>query len=147
MMKIQKGQQLASKATGVTYGNLGGELQQKLKDLTINKAIEKGLITSLGDEDNNFFRKHETLEGVKYAIINGSRVTCSEALAKLNPEEVREILGDLKFTSGIVPDKDPQTGKPNPPERAGKEWFRLGLNGNVRTVTCEDVTLNEETFA
>ena len=147
MMKIQKGQQLASKTSGVAYGNLGGELQQKLNNLTINQAIEKGLITSLGDADNNFFRKHETIEGVKYAVINGCEVTCSSSVANMKPEEVREILGDLKFTSGIVPEKDPQTGKPNPPERVGKSWFRLGLPGTRRTSTCEDVTLNEEAFA
>ena len=42
-MKIQKGQQLASKTSGVAYGNLGGELQQKLNNLTLNQAIEQGL--------------------------------------------------------------------------------------------------------
>jgi len=90
-------------------------LSSKLDGLTVNAAIEQGLITQVGDEYGNFIFQAEGLEGVYYAIINSYLIACSESVTKL--QDIASYAGGLVFYKYIV---------------AGEAHYRLGLPNNVK---------------
>lgn len=89
-----------------------------LKDLSINEAIEKGIITDLGDAKGNFFFEHAD-DGIEahYAIINGYAVRMSQAVVD-DIDNIDAIVGRLRFTY----DKSTIEGA-----GLGKMYFRLGM--------------------
>ena len=119
-----KMKQLATKAANVLR-HISADLQDKLNGLTINEALEKGIIDDLGDENGQFIFSREDIDA-HYAIIQGQAVWVSEGLAaKL--DESDEILGDLTFQKGVSTIEG---------EGFGKAWFRLGLPGGVKAGTA-----------
>jgi len=115
-----KMKQLASKSEAVLR-HISADLQDKLNGLTINEAIEKGIIDDLGDADGKFIFEREDIDA-HYALIQGQAVWCSEGLAaKL--DETDEILGDLTFQKGVSTIEG---------AGFGKSWFRLGLPAGVK---------------
>lgn len=89
-----------------------------LKDLSINEAIEKGLITDLGDAKGNFFFEHADEETeAYYAVINGYGVRMSQALVD-DIDNIDAIVGRLRFTFDVSNKEG---------EGFGKQYFRLGM--------------------
>src|SRR5688572_16034397 len=74
----------------------------KLNGLSINEAIERGLITDLGDDNGQFIFKHADYEKneAAYAIVNGIAVRVSAGV-EAAVDTLKEIIGDLRFTGGI----------------------------------------------
>jgi hypothetical protein len=129
-MKVKKTAALAS--NGVGFDTLPKELQDKLIGKTLNQAIAEGLVTDLGDDAGNLFAHSTQSEEWVYAIINGCRVTVSDKLTKTDPEEVKEMLGDLTFGGGI----STVAGEGN-----GKYWFNLGLPRKTMLTANSDVNI------
>lgn len=94
------------------------QFKAQLKDLSINEAIEKGLITDLGDAKGNFFFEHAD-DGIEahYAIINGYAVRMSQALVD-DIDNIDAIVGRLRFTFDVSTIAG---------EGLGKQYFRLGM--------------------
>ena len=69
----------------------------QLNNHTINSAIDAGLISKLGDKDDNLIVNSKTADGRKYAIVNGKAILCSPAVADADGDDLEEIMGDLQF--------------------------------------------------
>lgn len=98
-------------------------MREALNGLSINEAIEKGLITDLGDDEGKFFFKHADDEiDAYYGIVNGYTVRLSDGLVD-SIDNIDDILGKLRFTLGT-----------SNVEGAGKgmTYFRLGLPKGIR---------------
>lgn len=105
--------------------------QDKLTGLTINECIERGLITSLGDDEGKFIFEHREYDAA-YAIVNDCGVQVSKALR--DADNLDEIIGDLRFTSGISEVEG---------EGKGQYWFRLGMPAGLN-LGAEIYTLDAE---
>lgn len=119
-MKIAK-KLKGSETTGPK--TMPSDLRDKLNGLTVNEAIERGLITDLGDETGKFIFKHadENIEAL-YGVVNGYAVRVSEGLSN-QVDDVDDIIGDLRFTKGISSIEG---------DGFGKEFFRLGMPAGIR---------------
>src|SRR5690349_18183774 len=97
------------------YTNLPGELQMKLKDMTLNDALAKKLIDDIGDEDGNLTGEEDNDYGRKFAIIQGHKVLLSRELQDWSEEQIVENAGLLTFHSGVSTVEFLADGKtPNP---------------------------------
>lgn len=119
-MKI--GKKIKSAETPI-YEPMPQDMKMLLKDLSINEAIEKGIIKDLGDAEGKFFFEHadESIDAY-YGIVNGYTVRLSESLTG-EIDNIDEILGRLRFTLDVS--NIDGAGK-------GKEYFRLGLPRGLR---------------
>lgn len=123
-MKVQK---LASKSNGAGPKNMPADLRGKLNGLTINEAIERGIIDDLGDANGQFVFDHADEDiDAKYALVQGYAVRVSSTLAE-NLDETSDAIGDLQFTKGISNIEG---------EGFGKEYFRLGMPQGIRLGTA-----------
>lgn len=78
----------------------------KLDGLTINDAIAKGLITSIGLPGGGFIFNHNNKEvDTRYAVINGKAIACSSSLSEKEQDDIADMLGDLTFQSGMSQEK------------------------------------------
>ncbi|MFP5041192.1 hypothetical protein [Parasediminibacterium sp. JCM 36343] len=71
-------------------------LSKKLLGLTINEALQQGIITSVGDEQGNFIFADGEHPDVFYALINNYIVRCSESVTS-SGLEIASIAGGLVF--------------------------------------------------
>lgn len=97
-----------------------------LDGLTINEAIDRGLIKTIGMDGGGFIFNHNKADVTnRYAVINGAAIQCSETLSGKEQDDIDELLGDLTFTSGQSQEKY-KNGKVDP---AGDfiTWYRLGM--------------------
>jgi hypothetical protein len=118
-MKISK--QLKSKDAPI-YEAMPEAMRAAFHDLSVNEAIEKGLITELGDDDGNFFFKHEDDNDAYYGIINGYGVRLSESLVD-DIDSIAGKEGRLRFTLGVSNKEG---------AGFGKSYFRLGNARGLR---------------
>lgn len=99
---------------------------KKLDGLTINDAIDRGLISSIGLPDGGFIFNHNKADvTARYAVINGTGVLCSETLSGKEQEDIEDLLGDLTFTSGQSQEKY-KNGKIDP-NGDFVTWYRIGM--------------------
>jgi len=81
-----------------SFNDLPKELYNKLHRLSLDAAIEQGLITALGD-NGKFIFEFDDEPGVYYGIVQDCKVQCSEKLIQeYSIEQIEnEILGQLTF--------------------------------------------------
>jgi hypothetical protein len=134
-MKIAA-KKLASKDTEVVK-TMPADLRDKLDGLTINEALERGIINDLGDANGKFFFYHadESIEAA-YGIVQGYAVTLSKGLVAAS-DTALDIIGDLRFQKGISTIEG---------DGFGKAWFRLGMPAGINLGDAF-VTLDAETVA
>lgn len=72
------------------------EMFESLETLKINEAIDKGLITSIGIDEEAFFSHNSNGIKAYYLIVNGFALRIPEALTEVS-EDNPDILGSLKF--------------------------------------------------
>lgn len=99
------------------------DLRDKLNGLTINEALERGIINDLGDDKGQFVFDHaDSAVDASYAVVQGYAVRCSDGL-KAGVDGIDDVIGDLRFSKGI----STVAG-----DGFGKEWFRLGMPAGIR---------------
>lgn len=111
--------QLKTESTGVK--TMPDDMRLKLKGLTINEALERGLITDLGDDTGKFIFNHGTIEDAAYAVVQGYAVRVSPGV-KDAVDNLDNIVGDLRFMSDVSTIDGEGFGKP---------WFRLAMPAGI----------------
>ena len=130
-MKIAA-KKLKSEASGVK--TMPADLRDKLNGLSINEALERGIINDLGDENGKFIFNHATIDDVGYAIVQGYAIPVSKGLLAA-VDGIENIIGDLRFQKGISTIEG---------EGFNKEWFRLSMPAGIN-LGAEIYTLDPQT--
>lgn len=99
------------------FDDMPSELCKKLHGLSINEAIDNGLIDKIGYNDSEFIFPAEDGSGKFYAIIQDFKIQCSEKLMEKSFEEIEDRLGDLSLFRYLSD---------------GKECFRLGIPSDLK---------------
>ena len=133
-MKIVS-KKLKGESSGVK--SMPADLRDKLNGLTINEALERGIIDDLGDESGKLIFQHgdEKIDAA-YAVIQGYAVRVSDNL-KNGVDNIEDVVGDLRFQKGISTIEG---------DGFGKEFFRLGMPAGIN-LGKELYTLAPETVA
>lgn len=102
-------------------------MAEALTGLSINDAIEEGLITNVGNAKGGLIFKNKKVDKY-YAIINGVYIQTSEGVG--DGKDV-EDLGELTFHSGLSEDKYFKGEVSNEPEAVYVFWARLGKSRGI----------------
>jgi hypothetical protein len=88
----------------------------KLVGLSINEALQQGIITSVGDESGNFIFADQEQPDVYYALIHNYIIRCSENVIH-SGVEISTIAGGLVFYKYF---------------QGGQELYKLGMPNSVK---------------
>lgn len=91
-------------------------LSQKLLGLTVNEALQQGIITNVGDEQGNFIFSDGEVPNLYYAVVNGYLIHCSENVVNVQVP-IDTVAGGLLFYKHF---------------HNGEETLKLGLSNSVK---------------
>jgi len=113
----------ADKTASTGIATMPNDLRAKLDTLTINEALDRGIIDDLGTATGKFLVPHADPNiDTFYAIVQGYAIPCSKSVSERAAESNidDDLIATMKFQSGVSNIEG---------DGFGKNWFRLTLGG------------------